>query len=127
MAATTRYNGDFGNFTQGTLYSVAQLKAYKITVLDAGASAVNLSAEDSDAAGEVDQAVAAIIKEVQPLMYEFATGGSNNVIHVVVDGHANGDATALRDRIRAIGTAVGAGPVDISGTTVTAGTHIVVS
>lgn len=126
MSATTRVNGDFGKFTQGTLFSVAQLKAFKITVLDAGANAVNCSAEDTDGAGEVDQAIALIVKECQPLMYEFASGGSSNVIHMIVDGHAV-DAATLQLRLRAIGTSVGAGPVDISGTTVTLGTHIVVS
>lgn len=126
MSATTRVNGDFGKFTQGTLFSVAQLKAFKITVLDAAAQAVNCSAEDTDGAGEVDQAVALIVKECQPLMYEFASGGSSNVIHMIVDGHAV-DAATLQLRLRAIGTSVGAGPVDISGTTVTLGTHIVVS
>jgi hypothetical protein len=123
MAATTRYNGDYGNFTQGTLYSVAQLKAFLITVKDASAVAVNLSAQDCDAAGEVDQAVAAIIKEVQPLMYELASGGSSNVIHVIVDGHAV-DAASLQGRLQALGTVNSA---DISGTTVALGAHIVVS
>lgn len=137
MSATLRYNGDYGNFTQGSLFSVVQLKAFVVTVKDKDGSAVNCSAEDTDGAGEVDQAVALIIKECQPLMYEFASGGSSNVIHMIVDGHAV-DATTLQNRIRALSGAVngvipaspvtiGAGPVDVSGTTVALGSHIVVS
>lgn len=126
MSATTRVNGDFGKFTQGTLYSVYQQKAIKVTVLDAGANAVSLANEDTDNAGEVDQAVALIVRECQPLMYQFANGGANNVIHMIVDGHAI-DAATLQARIRAIGTSVGAGPVDISGTTVAVGTSITVA
>lgn len=123
MSATTRYNGDFGNFTQGTLYSVAQLKAFVITVKNAAATAQNLSAEDTDAAGEVDQVVPFIVKEVQPLMYQLASGGSSNVIHVIMDGHAV-DATSLQARIQAMGTV---NSIDISGTTVALGSSITVA
>jgi hypothetical protein len=125
MSATTRVNGDFTNFTESTLYSVVQLKAIKITVLDAAAAAVSLSNEDSDAVGEVDQAVALIVREIQPLMFNLQGAGMNE-IHAVIDGHAI-DATTLENRIRHLGTTVGAGPVDISGTTVVIGTSITVA
>lgn len=126
MSASFRVNGDYGKFTQGTLYSIYQLKAVAVTVKDAGGNPVSLSNEDTDGAGEIDQAVALIVRECQPLMYEFASGGGNNVIHMIVDGHAI-DADTLQIRIRNLGTAVGAGPVDVSGTTVAIGTHIAVS
>ena len=96
MAATTRYNGDFGFFTTGAIYSVAQLKAF---IIDLGG---DLSAQDSDAAGEVDQALAAAIKEIQPLMY-CPVGDSSGQVTVVMDGHAV-DAASLQERIRAMGT-----------------------
>ena len=116
MSTTTRYNGSFGNYATGTLRSVVQLKAF---VIDAGG---DLQAQDSDSAGEVDQAVEAVIREVQPLMY-FTPSASSGLIHVIVDGHAV-DATTLQARIQAMGTV---NSYDLSGATVTLGTSIVVS
>ncbi len=95
MSATTRVNGSYGNYTQGTIYSVVQLKAF---LIDAGGS---LAAQDADAAGEVDQAMEALIREVQPLMY-YSTG-TDGTVTVIVDGHAV-DADTLQARIQALGT-----------------------
>jgi hypothetical protein len=116
MAATTRYNGSFGNYATGTLRSVLQLKAF---VIDAGG---DLQAQDSDSAGEVDQAVEAVVREVQPLMY-FTPSAGDGLIHVIVDGHAV-DADTLQARIRAMGTVNG---YSLTGATVTLGTSIVVA
>lgn len=107
MSATTRYNGSFGNYAQGTIYSVAQLKAF---IIDAGAT---LATQDADAAGEVDQAMEALIREVQPLMH-YSTGADGTVT-VICDGHAV-VASALQERIRAMGTV---NSYDFSGATVT--------
>lgn len=135
MTATTRVNGDFDNYSSGTLRSVYQLKGFLIAIKDKDAGAVNCTAEDTDTAGEVDQAIALIIKEVQPLMYQFT---ANSALHVIVDGHAV-DATTLRNRIRAMSgaasdgtppaaaTGIGAGSVDVSGTTVTLATAMALS
>jgi hypothetical protein len=109
MSATTRVNG--GGRTHGTLFSVAQLKAY---VIDAGATLAS--------SGGIDGAIEALVREIQPLMYQSVS--TSGVVHVIVDGHANGDATALRDRIRAL---TSADSYDFSGATVTLGTNIVVS
>ena len=108
MSATTRYNGSFGNYSTGTLRTVAQLKAF---LIDAGGS---LAAQDADSAGEVDQAVEAVIREVQPLMY-FVTDDTSGQIHVIVDGHAV-DAASLQARIQAMGTVNG---YSLAGATVT--------
>ena len=116
MAATTRFNGSFGNYSTGTLRTVAQLKAF---LIDAGG---DLQAQDADAAGEVDQAVEAIIREVQPLMYS-TPSAADGVIHVIVDGHAV-DAAGLQARIRAMGTV---NSYSLTGATVTLGTSIVVA
>lgn len=116
MSTTTRFNGDFGNFETGTLFSVVQLKAF---VLDLGA---DLQAQDTDAAGEVDQALAIAVKELQPLMY-FAPSDASGVLHVVVDGHAV-DAATLAVRIQNLGIVNG---YDFSTATVTAGTSLVVA
>ena len=130
MSATTRVNGDYNNFAEGTLVSVYQQKAVLIEVKDVGGNAVSLAAQDTDAAGEVDQAVALIVKEIQPLMY-ILKGASHNEIHAIIDGHAI-DAATLQARIRAMGTTVGATGtggvgVDVSGTVVTIGTAITVA
>ena len=112
MSATTRYNGSYGNYTQGTVYSVAQLKAF---IIDAGAT---LAAQDADAVGEVDQAMEALIREVQPLMH-YSTG-TDGTVTVIVDGHAV-DATSLQARIRAMGTV---NSYDFSGATVAAASSL---
>jgi hypothetical protein len=113
MSATTRVNG-FAQYTTGTLRSVYQLKAF---IIDAGG---DLQDEDDGA----DEAVEAIIREVQPLMYSVPSA-SSGIIHVIVDGHAV-DATSLQARIRALG-AIGPNSYDATGATVTLGTAIVVS
>ena len=125
MSATTRINGDFEKFTEGTLYSLVQLKVIKIEVKDAAGVAVSLANEDTDNVGEVDQAVAMIVKEIQPLMYVLQ-GAAHNEIHAVIDGHAI-DAATLELRIQHLGTAIGAGPVDVSGSVVTIGTTFTVA
>jgi hypothetical protein len=114
MSATTRYNGST-KFVQGTLYSVLQLKAF---LIDAGGS---LAAQDGDNAGEVDQAMEALIREVQPLMY-YSTG-TDGTVTVVVDGHAV-DATTLAARIVAMGTVNG---YSFASATVTEATALVAS
>ena len=113
MSTTTRVNG-FGAYATGTLVSLYQLKAF---IIDAGG---DLQTEDDGA----DEAVEAIIREVQPLMYYTPSAG-NGIIHVIVDGHAV-DAATLQLRIRALG-AIGPNSYDATGATVTLGTAIVVS
>lgn len=112
MSTTTRVNPVAGtNTTPGTLYGVAQLKAF---LIDAGG--------DISAKTGVDSAIETLIREVQPLMY-LVPNAANGLVHVIVDGHAV-DATGLQLRIRALGTV---DSYDFSGATVTLGTSIVVS
>ena len=124
MSATTRVNGSqtydasgtlIGNYKQGNLYSVLQLKAFLITAPG------SLAAQDGDAAGEIDQAMEAIIREVQPLMY-YSTG-TDGTITVVVDGHAV-DAATLQARIQALGTV---NSLNLATTTVALATALVAS
>jgi hypothetical protein len=111
MSATTRVNGS-GQYTTGTLRTVAQLKAF---VIDAGA---DLQTEDDG----IDEAVEEVIREVQPLMY-FVPSAGDGIIHVIVDGHAV-DADTLQARIRNMDTGSG---YRFNAATVTLGTSIVVS
>ncbi len=100
MAEFTRVNG-FGNYTTGTIRSVAQLKAFLITVKDDSNTAVDLQTLDDGA----DEMVEAVIREVQPLMY-YLPSSSAGTIHVIVDGHAV-DATTLQLRLRKVVAGVG--------------------
>jgi hypothetical protein len=105
MAEFARING-FGNYAQGTIYSVSQQKAFIIT------AAAVLTTED-DAANEVMEA---IIREVQPLMYFSAD--TSATVTVIVDGHAV-DAATLQARLRNM-SPVGPNAVDLSAITVAA-------
>ena len=136
MATVTRVNGQT-QFATGTQRSVAQLDSYVITVLeDDGSTPIDLQAQDGYNAvtGEphANQLVEAIIREVQPLMYNVPSANAGK-IHVVVDGHAV-DADTLQARIRNLGAANGdqrnfvspdgdgtTTTIDIGGTTVATG------
>jgi hypothetical protein len=136
MAEVTRVNGQ-SLYVTGTQRSVAQLATFVITVLeDDGSTAIDLQTQDgfNSVTGEphANQLVEAIIREVQPLVYNVPSANAGK-IHVVVDGHAV-DATILQARIRALGVASsnqrnftspdGDGTtttIDIGGTTVVAG------
>ena len=61
-----------------------------------------------------------------PLVYSPANDTSG-VISVVMDGHAAPDASVIQTALRALGTSVGTGPIDVSGTTVANGTVLTVS
>ena len=113
MAGITKVNG-FGQYAQGTVYSVAQLKAF---LIDAGGS---LAAEDDGA----KEAMELLIQEVQPLMY-YSTGTDGSVT-VVCDGHGV-DAASMQARIRALGSTAGPNNYDFTGATVTAASALVAS
>ena len=113
MAGITRVNG-FGQYAQGSVYSVAQSKAF---LIDAGGS---LAAEDDGA----KEAMELLIQEVQPLMY-YSTGTDGSVT-VVCDGHGV-DAASMQARIRALGSTAGPNNYDFTGATVTAASALVAS
>lgn len=100
MASLVRTNG-IGNsaggyvFQQGTVRYVAEnLVAF---LIDAQAALTN---QDADSAGEVDQAIEAILREVQPVIYYSAN--TAQTITVICDGPRT--AADLQARIRALGT-----------------------
>jgi len=95
MAGITRIHG-FDNYVTGTLYSVAQLKGFKIVVKDNSNTAVDLQSLDDGA----DEMVETVIREVQPLMY-FTVSDTSGTIYVIVDGHAV-DAATLQTRVREV-------------------------
>lgn len=126
MGSFTRTNGL--NCTVGTLYNL-NANAFLITVKNAAASAIDLRAEDD----AVDETVEQIVKEINPLMF-FVTNTAAGTIHVIMDQSVN-SATELQVRIRRIGidgggattTSIGPNDIDISGTTVAAGSSITVA
>lgn len=121
MAEYARVNG-FGNYTTGTVRSVVQLKAFVIAVQDASSGAVDLRSLDDGA----DEAMEAIIREVQPLMY-YAPSDNSGLIHVIVDGHAV-DATTLQIRVRRIAAGLGlGGTADTNDTTVTEASSLTIA
>lgn len=112
MAAygSTRVNG-FGFFATdaATYVSVANLQMYKITVKDTSA-AIDLRTLDDDS----NELVEAVIKEVQPLMYD-TVDAATGIIYVVVDGHAV-DATSLTSRV--INVVIGQGSYGTASTNI---------
>jgi hypothetical protein len=126
MGSFTRTNGL--NCTVATLYNL-NANAFLITVKNAGASAIDLRAEDD----AVDETVEQIVKEINPLMF-FVTNSSAGTIHVIMDSSTS-SATELQVRIRRIGidgggattTSIGPNDIDISGTTVAAAASITVA
>lgn len=84
-----------GDNVVGTLESVAQLKAFVITVRstsDTSNTAVDLRAVDGVHGSLYDL----ILRELQPLM-AFAVDDASGVIHAVMDGHAvDADSIGVR-------------------------------
>lgn len=125
MALTTRLTGL--KTTVATLYA-DNCNLYKITVKNAGATAIDLRDEDD----AVDETVEQIVKELNPLAY-FVVDANTGLIYVVMDKAIN-SASELQTRIRRIGldtgattTSIGPNDIDISGTVVEAAVGFTVS
>ena len=114
--------------TVGTMYQPSAY-CYKVVVENASNTAIDLRAEDD----AVDEAVEAIIKELNPLAY-FIVNDASGTIHLVMDT-IHSSASELQARIRRIGkdadpattTSIGPNDIDISGTDVTAASSITVA
>jgi len=92
---------------------------FLVTVKNGSAAAIDLRAEDN----APDDGLDLIMQVIQPLAY-FAADAATGVVHVITDGH-NNSAAELQQRIRAMGTDVRG--VDVSGTTVAAGTSFTIA
>lgn len=113
--------------TVGTMYQ-PNAYCYKVVVENASNTAIDLRAEDD----ATDEAVEAIIKELNPLAY-FIVNDASGTIHLVMDAN-HASASDLQARIRTIGiddgattTSIGPNDIDISGTDVTAASSITVA
>ena len=105
--------------TVGTVYGPS-VNIFKILVKNAGASAIDLRAEDD----AVYEAVEQCVMDLNPLAY-FTTDDNSGTITVVMDKSISADG--LQARIRALGkdadattTSIGPNDIDASGTLVTA-------
>lgn len=122
--AVTRVNG-IGNgnvgfhFQQGTIrYMAENVKAF---VIQTGGA---LTTQDADAAGEVDQAVELILREVQPLIY-YSSATSANITIVCDSGQRAED---LETRVQSIGNVLTSGGwANLSVATVDEATALVAS
>ena len=98
------------------------LKFYLVTIKNAGDAAVNITAED-DADNEVFEKIISQFAGV----HAYDSVGANGLVYVITDGHAAPAASVMQLAIRALGTAVGANGIDVSGSTVVDGASFAVS
>lgn len=129
MAVFTRVNGSAGvrslngGLPANSSQSGVSVKLYLITVKNSGASAQSLAGET--ASGGALEAVMRALPS-GPLVYSPAADTSGT-ISVVMDGHSAPAASVIQTAIRALGTTVGTGGIDVSGTTVADGTTLTVA
>lgn len=122
MAIVTRVNGS-GLTLAGVVHYPGAI-AFKILVKDTSGSAIDLRAEDD----ALDEAVEAIVREINPLIYSTTDDNSGTITVVCSNSVTAGD---LQHRIRTIAGAwtratntyavstVGPNSIDASGTLVT--------
>jgi len=117
MPTVTRTTGT-SHMTVGVQHEVG-CHCYLLTVQNASNSAIDLRAEDD----AVNEAVEAIIMDLNPLAY-FITNSSAGTVMLIMDKNFN-DHTTLQARIRLIGiddgattTSIGPNDIDISGSDV---------
>ena len=94
----------------GRLYS-DNASCFLITVKNTGGTAIDLRAEDDT----YDEAVEAIVMEINPLAFFVADGTAGTIMMVADVSHT---AAGLQGLIRNLGTTVGTNNIDVSGTTV---------
>jgi hypothetical protein len=105
------------------------LAFYHIQVRDASLAAVDCRGEmAANPDGGLGLAVEAILRACPQgvLAYNMANNATGN-IYVVTDGVNSPSASELQTTIRNLGTTVGATPIDVSGSLVTAGTTFTVA
>jgi len=117
MAGQTRIFGL--GVTAGTLYSHGA-NGFKLTVQNASNANIDLRAEDD----AVDEAVEEIINELNPLMY-FVVNDNSGVIHLIMD--KNHTAADIQQRVRNLGSAVGANSINVTGSDCVAASSITIA
>lgn len=103
MAGITKVNGFLNQFVTGTVFQNNNLGFYTITLRstsDTSNTAIDLQAEDGDAAGEADQIVELAVKSTNALAW-FAPSGSAGTLAIIVDD-SQWDADGIEAAVEAI-------------------------
>ena len=106
MATLTKVNGFLNNYVTGTVFQNANLGFYQATITSNGSNtAIDLRAEDGDAAGEADQKVELIVKSVNAIGY-FAKDANDGILALIVDNsqHTADSLAAIIENLDGIGT-----------------------
>lgn len=118
MAGVIKVNGDMGLAGDAQFFGGSKIAFYGMIVKNGSAQAVDMSGE-----GGVNEAWEAIYKAISlkatPVLFQYQSGSSGVASWGVEQNGAGWSAGDLQTAIRALGTAVGANSVDVSGTTVT--------
>jgi hypothetical protein len=118
MAGVIKVNGDMGAAGVAQFFGGSKIAFFGMVVKNGSAQAVDMSGE-----GGVSEAWEAIYKAIAvkgtPVLFQYESGSSGAASWGVETGGAGWTAADLQTAIRALGTAVGANSVDVSGTTVT--------
>lgn len=133
MAEVTRVHGGVG--VEGVINGVSggqvgqSLAFYLVTVKNVGAAAQDLRPEMAAGVnGGLGLAVEAILRAcpAQVLAYS-VTDDNSGTMSIICDGHAAPAAATLQTTLQGLGTSVGTNTMDVSGTTVSAGTTFTVA
>ena len=108
MATLTKVNGFLNNYVTGTVFQNANLGFYQATIRstsNGSNTAIDLRAEDGDAAGEADQKVELIVKSVNAIGY-FAKDANDGIMALIVDNsqHTADSLAAIIENLDGIGT-----------------------
>lgn len=118
MAGVVKVNGDMGLAGDAQFFGGSKIAFFGMVVKNGSNSAVDMSGE-----GGVNEAWEAIYKVIAtkgtPVLFQYENASSGIASWGVETGGADWTAASLQTAIRALGTAVGANNVDVSGTTVT--------
>lgn len=118
MAGVIKVNGGVGAAGALQYFGGSALKCFGMIVKNGSAQAVDMSGE-----GGVNEAweqiVQAIAVKGTPVVFQYENAASGVASVAVEQAGAGWTAADLQTAIRALGAAVGANSVDVSGTTVT--------
>lgn len=118
MAGVTKVNGDMGTAGDAQFFGGSKLAFFGMVVKNVSGTAVDMSGE-----GGVGEAWEAIYKALAtistPVLFQYENASSGAASWGIEQNGAGWTAATIQTAIRALGTAVGANNVDVSGTTVT--------
>ena len=108
MATITKVSGFLNKFVTGTVFQNANLGFYQATVRstsNGGNTAIDLQAQDGDAAGEANQLVELIVQGVNAIAY-FTPSAADGKISLIVDGsqHTADSIARVIENLSGVGT-----------------------